>query len=260
MVSMPIPDSNSRQTYSDLRSPIAGYMNLGEIVDAMPTRVVRSGDGAHLDPDLDREVIGRDVGWRALFGQTSQAQSHLENSGVAVGDLFIYFGWFREVEERVGRIQWLRGSPELHVIFGWLQVGEILRVGSNPSVPDWANYHPHTVAGAYPNSNTIYVASERLTLPGIDPDAPGAGVFHKYHERRRLTAPDGNGRSNWRLPVWFDPTRTDVALTYHPKPAQWRVKETHVELDTVGRGQEFVFDADVYPEALAWFGSMLPRD
>jgi hypothetical protein len=258
MVSMPIPDKNSRQAYADLGSPIAGYKNLGEIVDAMPTRVARSGDGAHLDPDLDREVISRAPGWRALFGQTSQAQSHLENSGVGVGDLFIYFGWFREVEEREGRIQWLRGSPEQHVIFGWLQVGEILRVGSNPSVPDWAAYHPHTVAGAYPDSNTIYVASETLTLPGVESNAPGAGVFRRYDERRRLTAPDGNGRSNWRLPTWFDPARTDVALTYHPKPSQWRVRETHVELDTVGRGQEFVFDADVYPEALTWFGSMLP--
>ena len=75
MVSMPIPDTNSRQAYSDLRSPIAGYDNLGEIVDAMPTTAVRSGDGAHLDPDLDPDVIARSAGWRALFGQTSQAQS-----------------------------------------------------------------------------------------------------------------------------------------------------------------------------------------
>jgi len=78
-------------------------------------------------------------------------------------------------------------------------------------------------------------------------------VFRRYDERRRLTAPNANG-----LPAWFDLTRTDIALTYHPKPSQWRFRDTHVELDTVGRGQEFVFDADVYPEALAWFGSMLP--
>lgn len=30
---------------------------------------------------------------------------------------------------------------------------------------------------------------------------------------------------------------------------------SHVELDTVGKGQEFIFDTEVYPEALGWFAT-----
>lgn len=270
LLSMPIPDRASRQCYADLRSPIAGYENLGEIVDSMPTRAVRATDGVHLDPDLDADSIARLPGWRPLFGQTSAAQTHLANNDVAVGDLFIMFGWFREMVERSGRLVWKPGSPDVHVIFGWLQIGEMWHIGTNPTgVPSWAEYHPHSVSGEYPSNNTLYVASEKLSLPGVPTTGvPGAGVFRKHDERRRLTAPNAS-RSKWRLPAWFDPHRTDKALTYHPRistepgsattkarAAQWRVFDSHVELDTVGKGQEFVFDADVYPEALGWFAAM----
>ena len=270
MVSMPIPDRASRQCYADLRSPIVEYENLGEIVDRMPTRAVRATDGVHLDPDLDANSIARLPGWRPLFGQTSAAQTHLANNDVVVGDLFIMFGWFREIVERSGRLAWKTGSPDLHVIFGWLQIGEIWHIGTNPTgLPSWAEYHPHTISGEYPSNNTLYVASETLSLPGVPTTGvPGAGVFRKHDERRRLTAPNAS-RSKWRLPAWFDPHRTDNALTYHPRistepgsaatkarAAQWRVFDSHVELDTVGKGQEFVFDTDVYPEALGWFAAM----
>ena len=35
--------------------------------------------------------------WRPAFGQVGAAQKHLEQQGVSVGDVFLFFGWFRDV-------------------------------------------------------------------------------------------------------------------------------------------------------------------
>lgn len=266
MASIPIPDKYSKQRYCDLRSPIARYENLREIVDRMPTKVVSATDGVHLDPDLDVLSIKREAAWRPLFRQTHAAQSHLSGNGVAAGDLLITFGWFREVEERRGELRWVPGSPDLHVIFGWMQIGEIINIGERPrDLPDWARYHAHNVDEVYSENNSLYVAADKLSFANVATNgARGAGVFRSYDARRQLTAPSKT-RSKWRLPSWFDPRRSDNALTYHPRvsnqgdrPAQWRVFDSQVELDTVGKGQELIFDAGTYPEALTWFTSMLP--
>ena len=75
--------------------------------------------------------------------------------------------------------------------------------------------------------------------------------------RARLTSPDERLRTQWRLPSLFDPLRTSDPLSYHSDGERWHATDTHMRLSTVGRGQEFVLDADVYPEALAWFNEML---
>lgn len=52
------------------------------------------------------------------------AQSHLANEGVGVGDVFLFFGWFREVEQQQGRWRYARRALNIHSLFGWLQVGD----------------------------------------------------------------------------------------------------------------------------------------
>ena len=44
------------------------------------------------------------------------------------------------------------------------------------------------------------------------------------------------------LPVWFAPQTDRPALGYHREPSRWSVHGERLELRTVGRGQEFVFD------------------
>ncbi|BAP87799.1 putative uncharacterized protein [Burkholderiales bacterium GJ-E10] len=92
------------------------------------TRGRLSRDGAsHLDPDLDLTVLPRRQGWRPAFGQTEGQLTHLMNCGVEPGDLFLFFGWFREVEEQPdGTLVKARIGQNRHVIFGWLQIGSII--------------------------------------------------------------------------------------------------------------------------------------
>jgi len=39
--------------------------------------------------------------------------------------------------------------------------------------------------------------------------------------------------------------------------SRWTPGEGHVLLHSAGRGQEFVFDCQEYPEALAWLSDLL---
>jgi len=84
MFSLPVPLARSVKTYNDIRK--------GRDESTM----------VRLVEDLTGGNIGRDAlahlapGWRACFGQTDAAQTHLEGCGVGRGDLFLFFGWFRE--------------------------------------------------------------------------------------------------------------------------------------------------------------------
>lgn len=248
LFSVPIPSSDSPITYDELRM---GERPVGLLVEDLTEGRVRGGDGAHLDPDLRRSAYERRAGWRPLFGQDGTAQAHLANEGVGVGDLFLFFGWFRQMEETEAGYRFVPGAPDLHVLFGWLQVARVIPVGAHESeVPAWAAYHPH-FHGDSEGKNTVYVARHDLRLPGMPEEPAGAGVFGRYRDALRLTAP-GHTRTGWRLPRWSFPRDGRPPLTYHGNPDRWTLSPDHTFLRSVPRGQEFVLDVDHYPEAVEW--------
>ncbi len=142
----------------------------------------------------------------------------------------------------------------MHVLWGWMQVDDVIPVG-NCSLASWMAYHPHLAGFRGPN-NTLYVASETLALDGAWLDLPGAGVFSHYDDRLRLTKP-GHKRSMWELPAWFAPRGSRPALGYHSDPGRWELDGERVTLHSAARGQEFVLDTRLYPEALEWLGGLL---
>jgi hypothetical protein len=110
-ISLPIPTGRygSETSYS-----IAGF---GEIVERVTKGRILASDLCHEDP----------MYWngRWAFGQTGAAQAHLENNGVGVGDVFLFYGLFA-----------LDGRDRHHRIFGYLKVEEVRRLGSRPSKTD----------------------------------------------------------------------------------------------------------------------------
>lgn len=247
MMSLPIPDRSSTIRYSDIT--LAGH-SLGGVVESLTRGKKKTYFGAHLDPDLVADAYPRSDGWRPIFGQAGGEQSVLEREGVGPGDLFLFFGWFRDAELRGDSVQFRRGAEDLHVLWGWMQIGEVLQVGTAP-LPEWASYHPHVAAAEGRINNTLYVASERLTLSGVRAAVPGAGTFRKFAPALRLTSA-GATRSVWDLPAWFEPVGGRPPLGYHANPDRWTPHGDRVHLQTVGRGQEFVFDTKDYPEAVEW--------
>jgi Nucleotide modification associated domain 3 len=117
MLSLPIPYA-SGIPYDQINSPIEGFRCLSEIVEQLARLDDRP---AHLDPDLDPGSIARLEGWRGILGQSSGAQTHLDNNLVGPGDLFLFFGLFRRVKSNAGdRLRFVADEPRRHVLFGWL--------------------------------------------------------------------------------------------------------------------------------------------
>jgi hypothetical protein len=253
LCTLPIP-SDDQLAFKDVSF---NGENLGDIVSSLTRGRIQPAHHTHLDPDLRFDAVPRSAGWLPAFGQVDQAQAHLENQGVGLGDLFLFFGWFRQTESTSSGLVYLRGSKNIHVLYGWLQVGEIYKPTKAPGkVPAWASSHPH-VQGAKKRAgnNTLYVATRRLSIGGENLSLEGGGIFPKYKPELCLTAKDMT-RSLWQLPKWFYPNfalnNERPPLSYHTKPIKWSPQDSSVHLKTVGRGQEFVLDCEFYPEAIKW--------
>jgi hypothetical protein len=253
LCSLPIPDRGSPTSYGKLSS--FNGSRIPQIVENLTRGRVARSDGAHLDPDLHRDSIARTAGWRPIFGQAAAAQSHLARHEVGCGDLFLFFGCFRQAEKVGATFRFVRDAPKLHVIFGWLQIGRVSRANNELTTEfPWANGHPHLAAPERYKNNTLYFASDRLSSIGID--ASGAGTFGRLRPKLTLSQTDPYvGCSMWQLPRWFLPNGRP-ALSYHSKPARWTDCDDSMRLQSVGRGQEFVLDVDEYPEARAWLRSI----
>lgn len=249
-ISLPIPECNlhSETRYRDLRG------QYGALVRDLTRGRLTADCKCHLDPDIRLDCLPREVGWRGTLGQSSAAQSHLENKGVNLGDLFLFFGLFRPVENDGG---WrFVGTPE-HRIWGWLQIGEIVPLGPNGSrdgshvvaTYSWLKDHPHARPGQE-KKNALYIASDNLILPTAKSSLPGSGILKRGY---RLTA-SGANVSTWRVPGWLHPPG-GVGMTYHG-PHRWNDDGT---VSTVGRGQEFVatIPEDKEAAAVEWIVAVL---
>ena len=259
MVSLPIPErpkaiTPARRTYGQIH---AGNVSVGALVHGLTKGAVTPRDAAHLDPDLDAGSIRpRPPGWRPAFGQTGAAASHLRNQGVGPGDIFLFFGWFREaVEPTPGQFRWKARAENIHACFGYLQIAARRPAVPWSALPKWLTGHPHHQPVPYGVVDDIYLAADRLNLPGCRVDRTGGGLLGPYRPKYRLTAP-GRTRSIWHLPAWFHPLPL-VPLTGHAAPHRWMPSGTGVLLQTICQGQEFVLDTEQYPQALDWLAEIL---
>ena len=250
LYSLPIPHDQSEVTYGDLWH---GDTNIGEMVADLTCNRIGSKVHAHLDPDINHVAYPRQEGWQPLFGQSGAAQGHLDNQGVQIGDLFLFFGLFQKIEKVSGRWHFVKDAPRQHILWGWLQIGEIHKVDNlaKDELP-WTCYHPHRhLSRDKDPTNTLYIASCGLHL-GDGSIAQGAGCYLKFHERLVLTNPNGSGVTDWRLPRCFYPDNGNSPLTYHPKLDRWRHDDRYTYLQSASRGQEFVLDLDQYPDVTDW--------
>ena len=88
-LSFPIPyTENTSITFNDL--------NLSKLIIDLSKNKINPLTTCHVDPDLE---LG-------AFGQVSASQSHLNNQKVGIGDLFLFFGRFREAELTNKGYQW----------------------------------------------------------------------------------------------------------------------------------------------------------
>ncbi len=212
-VSLPIPTR---------RRSLTRYGDLGlskRVVEATRGRM-RGDEPCHNDPMFEAG--------RCAFGQAGAAQAHLDNQGVAEGDVFLFFGLFA----RSG------GRDPHHRIFGWMRVERRIPLGPAPGPDDqpdgFRHRHPHTL-GDWNANNTLHVG-------------PG-GVARTAPDLLRLSVP-GGPRSRWRVPPWL----RETGLSFHGSAERW---SDEGRLAVVARGQEFVADIGDREDARAWLASVI---
>ncbi len=214
-VSLPIPSGGWSQTsYADL--------GLGEAVERASRGRVGRGDPCHHDPMFLPDGT-------CLFGQCGAAQTHLANQGVGPGDVFLFFGLFREEAS---------GEPH-HRIFGYLLIEETIdlaRCGAGQRGALAALGHPHAL-GLHAGNDTIYRGEGQMA-------AKASGTL-------RLTVP-GGPPSLWRRPPWLEPD----GLSYHRRADRWLADG---RLRSVARGQEFVAPVGDREEPRHWLDGVLAQ-
>lgn len=253
MVSLPIPREDNLG-YGDLRFGDETYLDLmrqlnHKIRDNGKCCELTRNTKCHLDPDIREDVIPRYKGWRACFGQVGAAQTHLDNRDVQVGDLFLFFGWFRETimdeakDESRNKTSLRFCGSDLHAIFGYMQIGEIIsRCDENYREPIWMRGHPHLLEKRRKlNNNNIYIANDRLTW---NDDIPGAGTFR--FDRRLVLTKAGLTRSRWELPDFFR-----FATISHHSEDSWR--EDYFQSAAIG--QEFVVEP--LDQVISWAKTLI---
>jgi hypothetical protein len=222
-VSFPIPSGPSEPfRYADIEHPDIGP--IAPLVEARSKRGARAASPAHYDP----QVPG-DPGIASL-GQQGAAQSHLDNQGVGPGDVFVFFGLFRDFDAPRGAAD---AKPH-HRIFGMMRTERAERVGLARGPDLWRDLglprpHPHAVRPCASENNTIWIGQGRLA--------------RSARPELRLTAP-GASPSIWAHPTWLN----DTGLSFHADPARW----SDDRLRLVSRGQEFVADAAGCDQAVEW--------
>lgn len=234
LLPFPIPCSDGMpNTFESIRF---GERNIYDIIKELKPRTKLKADApCHLDPDLRMDVKPRHAGWRPAFGQAEQSLSKLHNNQFGINDLFLFFGWFKETEISDGKLTYKKGAPDLHLIYGYMQVGAIITAGE--VIPEWLSEHPHSSRlNNGSRKDAIFLPTERLTFA---PELPGASIL-KFAPELILTAP-GLSRSKWKLPDCF----IDIKIGHSPKQPENRLYYQSPKI-----GQEMIWEANEF--AIPW--------
>ena len=146
LFSIPIPQKSlSPHKYKDL------FINQISGTDAIKESNAKSvslESYCHFDPLLTEQI--------GIFGQASSSQTELKKNLVSVGDLFLFFGWFKQYSKK---------GKDLHHLFGWLQIEEVIEGSENIKfyLDEAGITHPHGfVESVLKNkNNTIYVGKKK---------------------------------------------------------------------------------------------------
>lgn len=237
LLSLPIPSKiDVENKFTEIYHENKSYYDI--IHSLNPKTKIKDKYYCHLDPDIRLEARERLSGWTPAFGQEKSALRHLQNQGVGSGDLFLFFGWFKQTEYINGQLSYKKNTPDWHVIYGYFQIGEMIDHACE--IPMWLQDHPHVKLERWKNPNVIFIASPQLSLCS---ELPGAGCL-RFSNNLILTK-EGCSKSIWSLPDFF----RRIPISYNAN--SWQENS----FVSAAKGQEFVFEAN--DEVLKWIKKII---
>ena len=250
LLSLPIPEkidfrptNSNRPKYTDLFYRGKSYKEIIENLGSVRRyqRIIRDyNEYCHLDPDLSNRLSHAD--WKPAFGQCGSAEGHLRNHNVDKGDLFLFYGWFRQAQ--FNTLKFDSKAQDLHVIFGYMQIDERLILDDDKNAKQRAQIeyplHPHT--HMHQNiKNTLYIPTDELNIPNLDvsKQSKGYGLL-RYSPVRQLTMLNADSRCHWDFGGYLQ-AFNGVDITYHNNQTYGMINGIFCAAQ---RGQEFVFEYD----------------
>lgn len=226
---IPIPDTFGpfSHRYRDLKYD---HVNIEDVFEVVKPKSSLD-DYCHFDPQLDQSI--------GLFGQVSGSQTTLEKQGVGTGDVFLFFGWYKNYSIK----------KDLHHLFGWLQIDRVLK---DPyEIKDFLDQkninHPHGAIELYEKkNNTLYVSKEFIEINNEKTSLKGFGLFKKTHPDLILTAPDRT-KSIWKMPEKYFSNTNNLFMSL----LKWE-DEKNCLIKSPGRGQECILDAENNQDVIKW--------
>lgn len=220
LLSLPIPDKTVKTAYKDLYYKEQSFEKI--IYQLCPKFDFSKNQTCHLDPDIYEYIDGRTATdkWKPAFGQHGVSAVHLDKLGVGVGDIFLFYGMFQKTMHQPDKtLCFVRNAPIVHIIYGYMKIGEILR--EEQEIKSRYFWHPHSVNCDRQNN--------RLYLPNT------YGTF-QYDDSLVLTKMGQGNRRLWALPEFFGKDGISISWQGDNRPA---LKDGYAELNSACRGQEF---------------------
>ena len=221
LLSLPIPDNTVGTAYKDL---CYKGQSLEEIISQLcPKFDFGKSQTCHLDPDIYEDIEGRTATdeWKPAFGQHGVSAVHLDKLGVGVGDIFLFYGMFQKTMVQPDKtLCFDRNAPIVHIIYGYMKVGEVLR--EKQEIKSRYFWHPHSINCNRPN-NRLYLPDTYSTF--------------QYDDSLILTKRGQDNRRLWALPAFFGEDGISISWQGDNRPI---LKDGYAELNSACRGQEFV--------------------
>ena len=146
--------------------------------------------------------------WYPAYIHNGPLESHLSRQNVSVGDIFLFYGWFRQTEyDNTYRLRFVPDAPELNIVFAYFQIGAIIK--DNSFFSNHYNWQLNTLTNKrFVISSTIYLPTKKLSYNNHQ---PGCDIL-SYSSKLILTKP-GYHYNQWQLPDFL--CSPDVTITYH---------------------------------------------
>lgn len=241
LFSIPIPTTHDDDSFGDINfsyesdsiQKILNDLTGGRVCHNKQWKDIDYGSSkqkCHIDPAFISEN-----GFTGIaLGQVGSSEGHLRKQGVESGDLFLFYGWYKEVEKVDGIWRYKPSANDIHQMWAFMEVKNSVYLDDENQIDQalesfpFLKHHPH-VRKSIEGKNRVYLSKSYQ--------------YFKFDQKRCLTdLKNYKGRATWRLPVCF----------YQHQAFSYLKEFTKQDHSTIvsykGYGQEFVLDLDKVSE------------